>query len=143
VYEFVLLATPPTVICTGPLITVGGTLATIWVSVQLTIEVAVVPLNVTLLVPCVAPNPVPVMVTCVPVGPDVGDIGLRADAIVQEADLKLTSSRRFRIPVMVMRLEDVSKLYGVKVDGLVGQDVLSRYGKISIDYQSKTIELGE
>jgi predicted aspartyl protease len=69
--------------------------------------------------------------------------GLRADAIVREADLKLTSSRRFRIPVMVMRLEDVSKLYGVKVDGLVGQDVLSRYGKIAIDYENKRIELGQ
>jgi predicted aspartyl protease len=69
--------------------------------------------------------------------------GLRADAIVQEADLKLTSSKSFRIPVMVMRLENVSKLYGVKVDGLIGQDVLSRYGKIAIDYQNKRIDLGE
>jgi hypothetical protein len=69
--------------------------------------------------------------------------GLRANAIVLEADLKLTSSRRFRIPVMVMRLEDVSKLYRVKIDGIVGQDVLSRYGKIAIDYENKRIELGE
>jgi hypothetical protein len=69
--------------------------------------------------------------------------GLRADAIVQEADLKLTSGRYFRLPVMVMRLESVSKLYGVKVDGLIGQDVLSRCGRVSIDYQNKRIELGE
>lgn len=69
--------------------------------------------------------------------------GLGADAIVQEADLKITSDRRFHIPVMIMRLENVSKLYGVKVDGLIGQDVLSRYGRVAIDYQNKKIELGE
>lgn len=68
--------------------------------------------------------------------------GLGADAIVQEADLKITSDRRFHIPVMIMRLENVSKLYGVKVDGLIGQDVLSRYGRVAIDYQNKKIELG-
>ncbi|HWR16462.1 MAG TPA: retropepsin-like aspartic protease [Terriglobales bacterium] len=69
--------------------------------------------------------------------------GLRAEAIVREADLKLTSDRGFRIPVMVMRLESVSKIYGVKVDGLIGQDLLSRYGRVSIDYNNKKIELGE
>ena len=69
--------------------------------------------------------------------------GLGADAIIQDADLKLTSNRRFRIPVMIMRLENVSKLYGVKVDGLIGQDVLSRYGRVAIDYNHKKIELGE
>ncbi len=69
--------------------------------------------------------------------------GLSADAIIQDADVKLTSSRRFRLPVMVMRLENVSKVYGVKVDGLIGQDVLSRYGRVAIDYQNKKIELGE
>jgi predicted aspartyl protease len=69
--------------------------------------------------------------------------GLTADAIIREADLKLTSNRRFRIPVMIMRLENVSKVYGVKVDGLIGQDVLSRYGRVSIDYDHKTIQLGE
>ncbi len=70
-------------------------------------------------------------------------VGLASDAIIQDADLKLTSNRRFRLPVMVMRLENVSKLYGVKVDGLIGQDVLSRYGRVAIDYQNKKIELGE
>lgn len=69
--------------------------------------------------------------------------GLGSDAIVQEADLKITSNRRFRIPVMIMRLENVSKVYGVKVDGLIGQDILSRYGRVAIDYQNKRIELGE
>ena len=70
-------------------------------------------------------------------------VGLAADAIVQDADLKLTANRRFRMPVMVMRLENVSQLYGVKIDGLIGQDVLSRCGRVAIDYQNKRIELGQ
>ena len=37
------------------------------------VGVAVVPLNVTVLVPCVAPKFVPVIVTAVPTGPLVGD----------------------------------------------------------------------
>ena len=36
------------------------------------VGVAVVPLNVTVLVPCVAPKVVPVIVTAVPIGPLVG-----------------------------------------------------------------------
>jgi len=49
-----------------------GTVATILVVVQLVV-VAVVPLNVTVLVPCVAPKPEPVIVTDDPTAPDVGD----------------------------------------------------------------------
>ena len=49
-----------------------GTDATICVLLQL-VGLAAVPLNVTLLVPCVEPKFVPVMVTDVPTAPDVGD----------------------------------------------------------------------
>lgn len=45
----ILLATPPTVTFTGPLV-VAGAVAAIWVSLQL-VTAAVVPLNVTVLVP--------------------------------------------------------------------------------------------
>jgi hypothetical protein len=34
------------------------------------------PLNVIVLLPCVDPNPLPVTVTCVPTGPDVGETAL-------------------------------------------------------------------
>jgi hypothetical protein len=48
-----------------------GTEAAMLVAFQL-VGVAAVPLNVTVLVPCVAPKLVPVMVTEVPAGPEVG-----------------------------------------------------------------------
>lgn len=67
-----LLPNPPTMTATLPLVAPLGTGTTILVSLQL-VGAAAVPLNVTVLVACVAPKLDPVMVTAVPVGPDVGD----------------------------------------------------------------------
>jgi hypothetical protein len=64
-----LLATPPTVTTTFPVVAPDGTVVTIVVEFQLLV-VAVVPLNVT--VPD-DPKFVPVIVTCVPTAPVVGD----------------------------------------------------------------------
>jgi hypothetical protein len=67
-----LLARPPTVTTTLPVVAPTGATATIDVEDQLVIEVAVIPLKVTVLAPCVDPKFVPVMVTVVPTIPDVG-----------------------------------------------------------------------
>jgi hypothetical protein len=64
-----LLATPPTVTTTFPVVAPDGTVVTIVVEFQLLV-VAVVPLNVT--VP-EDPKFVPLIVTCVPTAPLVGD----------------------------------------------------------------------
>jgi hypothetical protein len=68
-----LLATPPTVTTTLPVVAPAGTVATIDVSLQLPIVAAGVPLKVTVLVPCVEPKCPPVIVTEVPTAPDVGE----------------------------------------------------------------------
>ena len=69
-----LLAKPPTVTTTAtvPAVPMFGAGTTILVALQL-VGVVEVPLNVTLLVPCDAPKFVPVIVTEVPNGPEVGD----------------------------------------------------------------------
>ena len=67
-----LLALPPTVTTTGPVVALEGTGATILVLLQL-VGVAVVPLNFTVLVPWVDPKLDPLMVTDVPTAPDVGE----------------------------------------------------------------------
>jgi hypothetical protein len=66
-----LLATPPTVTTTFPVVAPVGTVTTMLVALQL-VAVAAVPLNLTVLVPCVAPKFVPVMVTLAPTTPVVG-----------------------------------------------------------------------
>src|SRR5690348_13192440 len=67
----VLLVTPPTVTETGPVVAVVGTMATICVSDQLTTD-ALIPKKAIVLVPRVAPNPLPLICTCVPTGPLTG-----------------------------------------------------------------------
>jgi hypothetical protein len=67
-----LLATPPTVTVTLPVVAPAGTGATMLVADQV-VGVAAVPLKRTVLAPCVAPKFVPVIVTEVPTGPLVGD----------------------------------------------------------------------
>src|SRR4051812_14068931 len=67
-----LLARPPTVTTTLPVVAPVGTGTTTLVADQL-VGVAVVPLKVTVLVPFVAPKPVPAIVTAVPTTPLVGD----------------------------------------------------------------------
>src|SRR5713226_3516958 len=67
-----LLADPPTVTTTAPVVAPAGTGATMLVALQL-VGVAAVPLNVTVLVPWVAPNVVPLIVTESPTTPEVGD----------------------------------------------------------------------
>ena len=66
-----LLARPPTVTTTFPVVAPVGTGTPMLVALQL-VGVAVVPLNVTVLVPCVAPKFVPATATEVPTGPAVG-----------------------------------------------------------------------
>lgn len=66
-----LLACPPTVITTLPVVAPTGT-GTATEDVLQLVGAAVIPLNVTVLVPCVAPKFAPVIVTDVPTRPDVG-----------------------------------------------------------------------
>src|SRR5208283_4129095 len=66
-----LLATPPTVSTTFPVVAPVGTGATMLVAFQL-VGVAAIPLNLTVLVPCVAPKFAPVIVTDAPTNPEVG-----------------------------------------------------------------------
>jgi hypothetical protein len=72
VYVSALLVTPPTVTSTLPVVALAGTGTTMRVEDQL-VGVAVVPLNLTVFVPCVEPKLVPLMVTDVPTGPLVGE----------------------------------------------------------------------
>jgi hypothetical protein len=66
-----LLAVPPTVTVTVPVVAPPGTGTTMLVALQL-VGPAVVPLKETELDPWLAPNPVPVIVTEVPTDPEVG-----------------------------------------------------------------------
>jgi hypothetical protein len=76
VYVSALLARPPTVTTTLPVVAPVGTGTAMLVADQL-VGVAAVPLKVTVLLPRVAPKFVPAIVTTVPTGPLVGDTLVR------------------------------------------------------------------
>jgi len=84
----VLLVTPETVTATATLLNaerVLGTTATMLVSPQLVTVAATEP-NIRELVPCVGPKPVPVMVTELPAGPEVGlRLEMRGPAVTVKA----------------------------------------------------------
>jgi hypothetical protein len=65
-----LLAAPPTVTTTFPVVAPLGTATAMFVALQL-VGVAGVPLKATVLVPCVPPKFVPAIVTEAPTSPDV------------------------------------------------------------------------
>lgn len=67
------LCIPLAVTTTLPVVVPAGTVATIEVALQLVTVVALVPLKVTVLVPCVEPKFVPASVIDVPTGAAVGD----------------------------------------------------------------------
>lgn len=67
-----LLATPPMITTTGPVVAPEGTTTVMLVALQLVAVPAETPLNVTLLIPCDAPKFEPAMVTEVPIGPLLG-----------------------------------------------------------------------
>jgi|SRR6267142_593054 len=67
-----LLATPPTVTTTFPVVAAAGTRTARLVALQLLATPADAPLNVTVLVPCATPKLVPETVTKLPIGPEGG-----------------------------------------------------------------------
>jgi hypothetical protein len=69
---FPLLAAPDTVTTTFPVVAPLGTVTAMLLALQL-VTVAVVPLNLTVLLPWVEPKPEPAIVTDAPTAPEVGD----------------------------------------------------------------------
>jgi len=87
-----LLVTPPTVTTTGPVVAPVGTVTTMLVELQVD-TAAVVPLKVTVLVPCVAPKFVPVIVIDRPTAPVVWlKLVMLGPVLPAEADLKAAST---------------------------------------------------
>jgi hypothetical protein len=85
-----LLATPPTVTVTDPVVAPAGTVAVMLVAAQ-PVTVASVPLNRTVLAPCDAPKLVPVIVTAVPAGPLVGASVVMVGGVGETPATPLTS----------------------------------------------------
>jgi hypothetical protein len=92
-----LLDNPPTITTTFPVVAPAGTGTTICVALQF-VGVAITPLNVTVLVPGVAPKFEPAIVTDVPTAPEVGarlEIAGETAKLTPLLDLPLTATTIF------------------------------------------------
>jgi hypothetical protein len=90
-----LLATLETVTTTLPVVAPEGTVTAMLVTLQL-VAVAVVPLNLTVLVPCEVPKFVPVIVTEAPTAPVVGDRLVMVGDAARACPAQMNDSRNGR-----------------------------------------------
>jgi predicted aspartyl protease len=67
--------------------------------------------------------------------------GMLGEAIIMRVDLKLGTNSWSQAPVMVMDLQYVQDLYGKDIDGLLGQDVLSQFSSVTVDFKNRQLVL--
>jgi hypothetical protein len=67
--------------------------------------------------------------------------GMSGEARLVAADLQLGSRAWRGRPVVAMNLEEVSRVYGRKIDGILGQDILSEFERVSIDFRTRKLTL--
>lgn len=67
--------------------------------------------------------------------------GLRGDAVLLRANLALANRVWVSQPVYVMNVDELTRRFGVPVDGLLGQDVLREFHSVRINYKAHVIEL--
>ena len=117
-----LLPTPPTVTTTFPVVAPAGTEVARLVALQV-VTVAVVPLNVTVLLPCVDPKFIPVIVTGVPTVPDVVErlVMLAVGNTVKPTPLLATPPTvTTTFPVVAPAGTEVAKLVALQVATVAG-----------------------
>jgi hypothetical protein len=70
-----------------------------------------------------------------------GQVGAEGDYVRAKVDLRISSHHWIDQDVLLVNTSDLSKRMGVKIDGLIGEDILQEFASVRIDYRSKTIEL--
>ena len=68
--------------------------------------------------------------------------GLEARGRWIEATLEIGGRRFFRRTIAAIRLEEVSRALGGKIDGLLGQDLLREFSQLTIDYRRRVVRFG-
>ncbi|HEX9597556.1 MAG TPA: retropepsin-like aspartic protease [Anaerolineales bacterium] len=68
--------------------------------------------------------------------------GLRGEAVWARVGLRLGPKVWRDRAVVVMDLSEVSRVYGRRIDGILGQDVLTEFDQVTIDFKAKIIRFG-
>ena len=67
--------------------------------------------------------------------------GTHGEAQAATVSLALAGKEWKERRVAAMNLSDVGKHFGTRIDGLLGQDVLSQFSSVRIDYKNHVVEL--
>jgi hypothetical protein len=67
--------------------------------------------------------------------------GVSAEAVWSRTTLRLGGKVWSDRPVVVMNMAEISRVYGRKVDGLLGHDLLGECRRISIDFEQRRLLL--
>ncbi|HEY7369902.1 MAG TPA: retropepsin-like aspartic protease [Thermoanaerobaculia bacterium] len=67
--------------------------------------------------------------------------GLHAQGRWTQATLELGGRTWRDRPVVAMNLAEVSRAYGRRIDGLIGQDLLSEFASVTIDFKARRLLL--
>jgi gag-polyprotein putative aspartyl protease len=67
--------------------------------------------------------------------------GIVGNALRLRVDLEIAHQFMFSQHVSVMDLDELSKQFGIRFDGLLGQDILNQFHSVRIDYKRHVIEL--
>lgn len=70
-----------------------------------------------------------------------GDVGFEARGVWQTVRLGLGTSWSTPLEVGAVDLSEAMQRYGRRVDGLLGQDVLRRFRRVTFDYATKKLLL--
>jgi hypothetical protein len=70
-----------------------------------------------------------------------GNAGAEGACIVREVKLSLEHRSWLNRRVCIMDLSDVSRRMGARIDGFIGQDVLSEFSAVRIGYLNSVVEL--
>jgi hypothetical protein len=66
-------------------------------------------------------------------------LGLDADIVVRTADFEIGQEAWKQQPIEVADLQLLSKIYGRKIGGIVGQDVLRSFVSVQINYKGQCV----
>jgi hypothetical protein len=66
-------------------------------------------------------------------------LGLNADVVVRAADFEIGSEVWKQQPIELADLQPLAKIYGRKIGGIIGQDVLRSFGSVQINYKGQCV----
>lgn len=67
--------------------------------------------------------------------------GLRARGRYTKTTLELGGRTWKNRTVVAMSMAEVSQAFGRRIDGLIGQDLLREFGRVTIDFRARTVRL--